>query len=85
MVEESKKEEPKKEKPVKEKKEKTVKEKKEKPAKEKKEKAEADEEEKDNEVDIKKVIDKITTGLLILLMATPILILAYIFYWFMSK
>ena len=32
-----------------------------------------------------KIWDKITTGILILLMVTPILILAYIFIWFMSK
>ena len=31
------------------------------------------------------VWDKITTGLLILLMATPVLILAYIFIWFLTK
>ena len=29
--------------------------------------------------------DKVTTGLLILLMASPLLILGYIFYWFMTK
>ncbi len=31
------------------------------------------------------VWDKVTTGLLILLMAAPVLILAYIFIWFLSK
>lgn len=31
---------------------------------------------------ISAVVDKITTGLLILLMASPIMILAYIFIWF---
>ena len=31
------------------------------------------------------IFDKITTGLLIMLMATPVLILAYIFSWFMMK
>jgi ABC-type dipeptide/oligopeptide/nickel transport system permease component len=31
------------------------------------------------------IFDKITTGILIALMATPILILAYIFSWFMMK
>ena len=34
---------------------------------------------------IKEVWDKITTGLLIVLMASPILILAYIFIWFLTK
>lgn len=29
--------------------------------------------------------DKITTGLLILLMAAPFAILAYIFYWFLNR
>ena len=31
---------------------------------------------------VEAVVDKITTGLLIALMASPILILAYIFIWF---
>jgi hypothetical protein len=31
------------------------------------------------------VIDKITTGILIFLMASPILILGYIFAWFLTK
>ena len=31
------------------------------------------------------IIDKITTGLLIFLMASPFLILAYIFIWFVTK
>jgi hypothetical protein len=30
------------------------------------------------------IFDKITTGLLILLMASPVLILLYIFSWFLS-
>ena len=34
---------------------------------------------------IKEIWDKITTGLLIVLMASPILILAYIFIWFLTK
>ena len=29
--------------------------------------------------------DKITTGILIFLMCSPVLILGYIFYWFLSK
>ena len=33
----------------------------------------------------KEIWDKITTGLLIVLMASPILILAYIFIWFLTK
>ncbi len=33
----------------------------------------------------KETWDKITTGILILLMATPIIILAYIIIWFLSK
>ena len=31
------------------------------------------------------IFDKITTGILILLMASPVLILAYIFIWFLTK
>lgn len=31
------------------------------------------------------VWDKITTGILIFLMASPFLILGYIFYWFLTK
>ena len=31
------------------------------------------------------IFDKITTGLLILLMVTPVLILAYIFMWFIFR
>ena len=31
------------------------------------------------------IIDKITTGILIFLMASPFLILGYIFYWFLTK
>ena len=34
---------------------------------------------------IAEVWDKITTGLLIFLMSSPILILAYIFIWFLTK
>ena len=33
----------------------------------------------------KEIWDKITTGILIFLMASPILILAYIFIWFLTK
>lgn len=33
----------------------------------------------------KAIWDKITTGILILLMATPVIILAYIIIWFLSK
>ncbi len=33
----------------------------------------------------KKIWDKITTGLLILLMAAPVLILLYIFTWFLTR
>ncbi len=32
-----------------------------------------------------KVIDRITTGLLIFLMTTPVLILGYIFLWFFMR
>ena len=31
------------------------------------------------------VVDKITTGILILLMISPVAILGYIFYWFLTK
>lgn len=31
------------------------------------------------------IFDKITTGILIFLMASPILILGYIFIWFLTK
>lgn len=41
--------------------------------------------EKVKKVNWKKVWDKVTTGILIFLMATPILILVYIFYSFLSK
>ena len=34
---------------------------------------------------IKEIWDKITTGILIFLMCTPILVLAYIFIWFLTK
>jgi len=33
----------------------------------------------------KNIWDKVTTGILIFLMASPILILAYIFIWFLTK
>ncbi len=33
----------------------------------------------------KQIIDKLTTGLLILLMASPLLIVVYIFLWFIIK
>ena len=33
----------------------------------------------------KEIWDKITTGILIFLMASPVLILAYIFIWFLTK
>ena len=33
----------------------------------------------------KRIWDKITTGILIFLMASPFLILGFIFYWFMTK
>ncbi len=43
----------------------------------------------DEELDKKRkrnaIFDKITTGLLIALMASPLVILGYIFYWFLSK
>lgn len=41
--------------------------------------------EKVKRVNWKKVWDKVTTGILIFLMATPILILVYIFYSFLSR
>lgn len=41
--------------------------------------------EKVKKVNWKKVWDKVTTGILILLMASPILILVYIFYSFLSR
>lgn len=34
---------------------------------------------------IKEIWDKVTTGILIFLMASPLLILAYIFIWFLTK
>lgn len=34
---------------------------------------------------MKEIWDKVTTGLLLVLMASPILILAYIFIWFLTK
>ena len=41
--------------------------------------------EKTKNVKWKEVGDKITTGLLIILLASPILILAYIFLWFIFR
>lgn len=41
--------------------------------------------EKTKNVKWKEVLDKLTTGLLILLLASPILILTYIFLWFIYK
>ena len=41
--------------------------------------------EKTKNVKWKEVWDKVTTGILILLMASPILILGYIFLWFVLK
>ena len=41
--------------------------------------------EKTKNVNWKVVWDKVTTGLLIVLLASPILILAYIFLWFIFK
>jgi hypothetical protein len=41
--------------------------------------------EKTKDVNWKVVWDKTTTGLLIVLLASPILILAYIFLWFIFK
>ena len=41
--------------------------------------------EKTKNVNWKKVWDKVTTGILILIMAAPILILVYIFIWFLTK
>jgi len=41
--------------------------------------------EKTKDVKWKEVWDKCTTGLLILLMASPIIILGYIFIWFLTK
>ena len=34
---------------------------------------------------IKEIWDKVTTGILIALMASPLFILAYIFIWFVTK
>ncbi len=43
----------------------------------------------DEELDKKRkrnmIFDKITTGILILLMASPLAILGYIFFWFLNK
>lgn len=41
--------------------------------------------EKTKNVNWKEVWDKFTTGLLIFLMSSPLLILAYIFLWFILK
>lgn len=41
--------------------------------------------EKTKDVKWKEVWDKVTTGILILLMCSPILILGYIFLWFVLK
>ncbi len=41
--------------------------------------------EKTKHVKWKEVWDKVTTGLLILLMCSPIIILGYIFLWFILK
>ena len=41
--------------------------------------------EKTKDVKWKEVWDKCTTGILILLMASPLLILGYIFLWFVMK
>ncbi|MBQ7387125.1 MAG: hypothetical protein IJW03_03050 [Clostridia bacterium] len=41
--------------------------------------------EKTKNVKWKEVWDKVTTGILIVLLASPILILAYIFLWFVFK
>ena len=41
--------------------------------------------EKTKNIKWKEVLDKVTTGLLIVLLASPILILAYIFLWFVYK
>ena len=41
--------------------------------------------EKTKDVKWKEVWDKVTTGILILLMCSPILILGYIFLWFILK
>ena len=34
---------------------------------------------------MQEIWDKVTTGLLIFLMCTPVLVLAYIFIWFLTK
>ena len=41
--------------------------------------------EKTKDIKWKDVWDKVTTGILILLMASPLLILGYIFIWFLNK
>ena len=45
---------------------------------------EAEEEEKARKAKIAAIFDKITTGILIFLMASPFLILLYIFIWFLG-
>ena len=45
---------------------------------------EAEEAEKAKKAKIAAIWDKVTTGLLIFLMASPILVLAYIFIWFLG-
>ena len=45
---------------------------------------EAEEAEKARKAKIAQIWDKVTTGLLIALMASPLLILLYIFIWFMA-
>ena len=46
---------------------------------------EAEEEEKARKAKIRAIWDKVTTGLLIALMASPLLMLLYIFIWFMAR
>lgn len=43
------------------------------------------EEERAKKKKMKEIWDKVTTGLLLFLMSSPILILAYIFIWFLTK
>ena len=40
---------------------------------------------KERKAKIARIWDKVTTGILILLMASPVLILSYIFLWFIFK
>ena len=46
---------------------------------------EAEAAEKARKAKIAAIWDKVTTGLLIFLMCTPVLVLAYIFIWFLTK